>query len=574
MLTDYSKIWLAFLSATQNSKATDVLASIHEDALNDFLTTHHSKDSNRYRAVFERTFQEATGKKRKFVLKVEATKPIQLFLPPLSNLPVIAGAWNDLPQQFDPDETPRLSTSKIVVHCPAFELTLRWPKLDGTGDWEWPTGPIAMALEAYLELRMETATGASGEYRFSVYIRPARVVFEDIQALLDKQFSKLKTIGKGTDPGLAKIDEQAFKDLLIIALNIVGTEFAPRVAQSIELPTPVIGKRRVAPTALALGDKVLTIGATIDRLAVQAAVRSESEAWLAAYRSALALDLEEAGGSLEALVVKDERAGDPRGPLIYSDQELGTRLVHSKAVLARLDARAAEFRKYGGKVSLPGISTTKAAKAVRDAMAVGVTEYLFDVLVADALPDPKYSCTDWLTILAVRGRACSWSSIRNPDVTINSNASITGSVFIDFGAKIEACVRKFWDCSWRWECGDIGLGIKGLPTVTFSLKKSSRGVRFGASFSGNLKVDVDLPPPFKQVLEAVLQLIVDFLSAVLSLFAAFVEFQVVPDVITLPDTKTKLEISSPKDFFVARVPTVPVDSKNRLVGFTVTTRAS
>ena len=559
-MPDYAVLWQTLLASSKNAQATDFIASVSEEFINSFLEEHHKEDRDKYRLVFKRTFTGRAGTPRKFTVSIDATKPLQIYLPPDASLPDPAGPWNDVPQPYRPDQSSQLSQPNLRARA-EFELELKWPKLDGSGEWAWKPGALTVDIEAFAELQHHTE---EDEERFVVALRPTRIAVEEATTFLAVAMRQLHGTAGKEELALMEIDEQAFKDLLVIALNIVATEYAPSLAAAIELPTPVIGKRTLFPTFLALTDDAISFGVSLDRAALVEENSGRIERSMAALESAVEADIAAAGG-FERLVVKSYDPDKPQEMEIYSPEEIDRRMKATQAFFAALEIELEALS--GSKPPSPPPSAR--GRWVSDAMGVGFTEYLFDVIVADALPGQKSECSRWRRLGPIRGRSCTWARIWNPNVVVNPDASVSGSSFVDFGAKLEGCIKKFWDCSWKWSCSDIGVSIKGTPGLNFALADSSGGVAFRARIIGELKVDFDLPWPFDKILNAFFNLFVKFVRALLNLYLALVSFQVVPGTISLPEQKTKVKLRNPTAFYLARTPTVPVEARNRILGFSV-----
>ncbi len=99
-------------------------------------------------------------------------------------------------------------------------------------------------------------------------------------------------------------DEQKFNDLLVIAQNIAGTEYAPKMVRDFNIPTPLIASKPVIPTLFAPAPDAFVIGAKYDHSAAASAARTRVLQALGAYEAMLQLDIDAAGG-LEKLVLTE-----------------------------------------------------------------------------------------------------------------------------------------------------------------------------------------------------------------------------------------------------------------------------
>jgi len=86
----------------------------------------------------------------------------------------------------------------------------------------------------------------------------------------------------------------------------------------------------------------------------------------------------------------------------------------------------------------------KSVSRVAGAVGLGFSEGFLQRAARISLPKPTYECTDEYGILnAVKGWLCYWMKLNEPSVSINGT-TVDGTVRLDAGAAVHACVRKFW----------------------------------------------------------------------------------------------------------------------------------
>ena len=179
---------------------------------------------------------------------------------------------------------------------------------------------------------------------------------------------------------------------------------------------------------------------------------------------------------------------------------------------------------------------------------VAINEYILDSLIrAIDLEPRKERCTKWVNVRLIKGRGCYWTELKNPDMSISGDAtraSISGSIYLDTGAKIEACVKRLIDCSWRWSCGEIGLGLKGRGKISFKLNTTSAGVAITAKIDKLPKFDTKLPFPFDKIINAVLNLMLKGIQLIVNLALSMVQLKLVRAVYKLPDQNTLVVASA------------------------------
>ncbi len=562
-MATFQDIWTEILKkeGTQN---VDILASISEDGINHYLQEHHKNDSRVYQREIKKIFNTQTDS-REFKVKIEISSPIQLQFPPYKNTTISGeyinkNKWYQLESNHEGPELAALKddSNKIQVYCEQINITLTWPKLNGSGNWEFKLKPIKVFAEAFAILN----NNQDGYY---VTLIPT-IVKVDIAkpALLISGISKqLKIVNKAE---LKLLDEcqEKFTDLIVIAMNIVATEQTPKLVRNIRIPTPVIKDRPILPAILKVSENCLTVGAGIDKAKTESSLNVLMNQQMNHLKSRMEQDIEKAGGIFK-MVSKNKDIPNNFGDLeLKSQKEIDQYFVLTKQYIETIKSGLGIPQKIKSNNSK---RAGKSVKAVKDAYAIGINEYFFDNIISSVIPAPKHDCTGWLDLAAVRGRACYWVKFFNPDVSINSDASLTGAVNVDIGGALEACIRKFWDCSWRWQCGSLTLAIKGRPNITIALRKSN-GVSVYAALGGNLYFDTNLPFPFNKVIAALSSIMFNAIMGFINILLSLLSFYVIYPELTIPAQRTKLKLRNFDSFYYLRpVVTGNGASKNKFIGF-------
>lgn len=414
--------------------------------------------------------------------------------------------------------------------------------------------PISVFAEAFAILKQDGT-----DYFLSITPTNVRIDIAKQQFVIDKlsEGEVNKIINK---PSLLDECQDKFSDLIVIAMNVVATEQTPKLVRNIKIPVPVVLDKPVYPSLLSIFDNCLNVGASINKTKIDEDQKSFVDKELNRFKASLEKDIEAAGGMNELFFENSTTVSDPHKLVVRSPKEIEKRFSESNSYLKNLGIRMN---------SDPIAPTSQSVSVVKDAYAIGVNEYLFDTIVSSLIPGPKQECTGWLDIAALRGRACYWVRLQNSKVTVNSNPpGLTGSLNVDVGGGIDACVRKFWDCSWSWACSTIGLAIKGRPSVTLELIKSN-GVRILAQMGGNLYIDTGLPFPFNKVIEAVSSIIFKFVMAFVNVILGILSFYVIKPDIKFPEQRTKLKLRDFDSFFYLRKDQQGlIESKRKFIGFT------
>jgi len=552
---DFATHWNRVLQ-TGNKSATDIITSVSEDAINRYLSEHHANDTSKYKFEFERIFSTQPERSVKVTVKVEDPLAIDLpgfaaLQPPFTQL-FGPNGWIDVEEKDVsgnlPSPNPFLKAADnannlvtLRLFCRRLSFKLRWNKLSVPGQyWEWTPPPIAVAAEATLELYQENS-------RWFMRIMPTRIKFEKATPMQLRKAARdaYKTLSK-QHKGLLDDPEEKFYDLLLIALNVVGTEYAPRMVKNIEIPVTTIQEKRVSPSFFNASDNILTIGAALDTTAIVTESQAIFEREFAKLRTYIQDDIDAKGG-LEAMMLKPSpvKRTSPKDLAFRPVRDVEKDFVRTNDYLRRLEAEANDLHLPPARRPKRGAA---ASAVVAEGLAAGVNEYLFETLVNGVLPGPKSECSDWESILSlVRGRTCHWSDIHGFDLAINGT-NLTGSINIRVGGALEGCVRKFWDCSWHWSCTKITLGVRGTPSVTLRLVADNKGVAFYGQIGGSLELETNLPFPFGDIVKFFAAIIKNFVVAFVNLILSFIKFRVLLNEITIPDQRTKLLLSNFRPF--------------------------
>ncbi len=542
MSATYKTHWDRLLSR-QGTQAIDMIASIKEDTLNEFLKSHFKYDNAHYTLPITRTFN-ANGTPRTFVLTVKIEAPIKIDLPPFTRpplfTPMTAGHWTALEHRAVVHRIPRENDPipNIRINCPKLSFKIEWEKLNGTGNWELNIGSLEAVAEGFLEV----ISKREGSF---LKIHPTKICFDKA----DTSFSENISAALGSaDVALRSEVNEKFRDLAVILLNIAVTEAAPNFIREILIPTLTIKDKDITVSYLNMEENILTIGATLDAIALRAEASLFCSKNLSYFSVILNEDIEESGG-MKAFF-------DAKGNIL-PDADIKKKLPRAMNFIKKLEKanviqkspkREIDISRFGSKVS--------------EGMAIGINEYFFDTVANASLPAPTNDCTDWKEFAgAVRGRACWWSRIANADTNITDTGSgfkLSGSVAVDVGGALEGCVRKFWDCSWHWACERIGLALKGRPEISIRLEDDGDGILFVAKIERMPELDADLPFPFNKVIEFFGHVILASFRVVFNLILSQIKLRVIPEDIAIPveGHHTGLHLSAFDAFYYKR-PSAP-----------------
>ena len=548
MSNTYKNHWNTLL-AKPGTQAIDVIASMKEATINEFLKSHFKYDNKHYTLPVERTF-DANGRPRTFWLTVTVEEPVVIGFPPFQQNKVSTlfdtmtpAKWTELEEPPVVYRVPQESdfVPNIRVGCPKISLLLEWERLDGSGKWDLKIDAIEAIAEGFLEVIPKQEGSA-------IKIHPTKVFFDKA----DKNFSTTITKAlRGADPALVASTDEKFRDLVVILLNVAATQITPNFIREIPIPTATIREKNVTLSYLNLENDILTIGATLDATSLRDDAQRLYSRTLQHFNVILEEDLEEAGG-MEAFFDSNQK--------LLPEDEVDKKLPRTTALITKL-----ELLNSVSSSKPQTIDATLLGTKVPEGIAIGINEYFIDTLANAALPDPTSECTDWDKFWGVRGRACWWSRITNADTSISDTSSgfqLAGSVAIDVGGALDGCVKKFWDCSWKWACERFGLALKDRPEVAIELKDDGKGILLVAKIVRMPKLEADLPFPFDKVVEFFGNVIIKALKVVLNLILSRIKVRIVPEDIAIPveGHKTGLRLSGFDAFYFKR-PSSPFGSQ-------------
>jgi hypothetical protein len=532
------------LFADKNSSGVDVIASFGEDFLSDFLRAHFVANPDQYKIRLERDFNDHNTP-RKFTVELNVTAPLRVYLPPFSSSQIPRKAhrafgdgkgWVRLPVTsvqgaiIAKDSNDQPANIRVVADA---NIRLRWPKLGAPGEWVFPEdGPLPLncLIEGFVELKFGPTSPEHPEHLQYLQVHVRQIKFEPSNraASLAAWSKFVKKISRRETRAIQTAnDEQKFKDLLIIAMNVAATEYAPKLVEVIPLPSPVIQKRKLYPALFDLGDKLATIGFSLDVPTYIAEVHESVKHNIARFNALFREDLDAMGGI----------EGFAKLQVGRRPSELAKFFPKSSAYVQGLQSVAAIRR----------IRSSRAAASTAN-LAMAVNEFLLDALAANALPTPTNACTDWWSAVVVRGRICHWMRLYGANVQIRPAANavqLTGSVGVDIGGAVEGCVRNPLPCTgFKWECAHLSLSVVGTPSIALKLVQSSDSIAFAAQLGGRLTLATNLPFPFNKVVEAIGDVVWLFLKGIINAVIAEITFNIVPPKIDLGSLNVSIQFAN------------------------------
>ena len=573
-MTDFAAHWNSILKGDEKNQV-DIVASIHEDGINHFLTRHFEidqtlpQDNRKYYRVFERTF-ETFGDERKFKLTLSLTEALRLKLPPFTKAMHLADDFEDTTKwnSFDfltngPEliATNNDNKSLVEIIAPGVSVSVEWPNLDTTKPpHNWTIPPFQVFGQAELQLNQE-----GSDFFVTIIPKLIKIDIPRNQILKDTILNSIQNSPTSIQPLLEDCEEK-FVDLFIIAANIAAYEQTPKLITSIKLPVPIIQERPIQPAAFDISRNIMTVGCGIDKVSLENFNEDNITMKTFELEYVIKRDIQKSGG-LQNIVFKNAKGKNIKSPtqLITRSKEEQESYFKYTNEFIKEQHDFLQSIKEGLKESS---DEHNELQGLDEAFAIGINEYFFDAIVSSVIPKPKSRCENEVSLGLVKGYICHWSSFRNPDVSISPNAVFAGSVDINVGGSIHACVKKFWDCSWRWACAKLALAIVGRPTLKIQILKAD-GIRTLAQLdAGDLHLATNLPFPFNEIVKFFSSVIIKFIIAFSNILAVLLTFYILKPEFKVEQLSLKLNLKNFSSFFFERTNSPSQDAtKNKFICF-------
>lgn len=561
----------------------DFLASVTEQAVNEYLSCHFENDHGLYKVVIEQPF-EIEDLSGKLVATVEAKAPLVVDFKPftstnhlsvrlsgLNKLYRAKNGWHPLAERatrLSPIQRlhpPRISQRvredepDVRVTCQQLYVKLEWPKLDNPQEmWSWEAEYVILA-EGIVGLKEIDGTSY-------LQIQPTRIKLSlptEAKTNFPTKFGKLKRkdllegrIGRLPRP--ANDDDQKFRELVVIVANMLTAQYAPTLVQNIKIPVLQISDKQVYPVFLDVSDHMATVGVSLDRAGLAQQVSYDFDEQVQYCMRLLRDDIEAAGG-LEGLAYSD-----PEKRVVRSRAEIQKQFVRTNVFIA-------DMKKQLAKRPTPKALRRGNVTSAQEGMGAAINSYFIKSLLELAMPSPVSECTGWANVAnLLRGRVCYGISISDPVADI-SGTSITGGAHIELGGSVEGCIGDGCD---HWACTRIALSLEGNPTITLTLSTGTDGVVLRAQFDlSSLHLHTNLPWPFNKVIEALGYVVIQAITLIVNIVLGLIDIKIIVPSIKIPDQNTRLIL---KDFapfpFVRTDPALPA-TRNTFIGYTVTVDA-
>ena len=571
----------------------DFLASVSEEAINEYLANHFINDKGLYRVVVEQPFEldELSGS---LVATVEAQAQLIVDFKPFNgkhNLsirnPYIGKLydrkenWHHLTKKksrfgaVPRIQPPRISRyeseeeADVRITCEDLHVSLEWPKLSVPGEkWTWEADFMILA-EANIGL--VDIEGAS-----YLELQPVRIKLSlpsGAKTNLPTQFGKVSRkeliqiplpLDPKARPAWAVTNEdEKFAELVVIVANILTAQYAPTLVQNVKIPVLEISDKQVYPVFLDVSDSMVSVGVSLDRAQLAEVVTYEYENMTAQFMSFLEQDINNAGGIEGLLYSGTQKRSLRSAKQIREGFSLSNRFIEELKVRANHVKTA---KKGGVGQAQRGVVNANVAEG----MGAAINGYFIQSLLEVVMPSPVSDCAGSSIAKLLKGEVCYGISVSDPVVAI-SDTSLTGGVNINLGGSVKACIG---DGCGHWACTSLALSLDGDPKVTLILSTGEEGVVLQAQFDfSSLHLHTSLPTPFDEVISALGYIVIQALTGIINIILGLIKVMIIPPEIEIPDQNTRLVLKDFTPFPFVREDETLAAQRNTFIGYTVTVDA-
>lgn len=588
MANKFETKWAALLTGFPGVP-TDFLASVSEEAINEYLKNHFQFDNGLYRVVVEQPFDIETLS-GSLVATIEARSPLAIDFKPFTSSRALSVRKPYIGKMFGSDQNwhhlsaknhrfgavrklqpPRISLHDqedepdVRVTCEMLHVKLEWPKLSFPDEtWTWEADFMILA-EANVGLK--EIEGVS-----YLELQPTRIRLSlptDATGTLPTDYGKIKRsdLLKGEIPAGAILrpanvvteEDEKFAELVVIVANMLTSEYAPTLVQNVKIPVLQISDKQVYPVFLDVSDNLATVGLSLDKAQLAEDVSYQFDTLNAQFMSFMQQDIDNAGG-LDAILYSDVRKKSLRPEKQVREQfPLTQRFI---ADLEKQNAVQPKAKKMGDKALV--------GEPAAEGMGGGINGYFIQSLLELVMPAPVNDCASSHLAKLLKGEVCWGISVGDPVASI-SGTSITGGVSVDLGGSIKACVGDGCD---HWACTTLALSLDGDPKVTLEMSTGEQGVVLQAKFDfSKLRLHTNLPTPFDQIISALGNLVIQALTAIINIVLSLIKITIILPEIEIPDQHTRLVLSDYTPFPFVREDTSLSAQRNTFLGYSVTVSA-
>ncbi|MFK8060037.1 MAG: hypothetical protein AB8B78_08105 [Polaribacter sp.] len=554
-MSDFKTTWDSDLDK-QKEIPVDLIASIKEEFINQFLEKHRSKDKIKYYHKIElplylndnnemkyfNSFINIGGKVKENG-KPDNSNPVP-FKIDFKNNNVITNPLVEYNFKegldYDNQNTPPSIFPNISLRCENIGILLKWPKQDGSGDEH------KAMLNLYLDFKCKVDF-IKNENRTSLKFLPTLV-----------------KVGASEDiPG-----DPIVQDLIIVLVNYIMKEQGPKFIREIEIPVIEMSKYKFLPNLIKIDDDLLSIYMNRDFESIQA-LTDDIDSHQKTFLKLIDEELSE-----ETSIVKlmfGEKVNDDVLKCANDDEKL---IILEKSEIKSFDEifpKTKTFLNHFSKKDLTKKSFENSTKTNQN-IGIAIVEDFLDTIVRDSMPGSKEKSTKTKKALdSIKGRIRTWVRLFNSDIEVSSDGKLKGSTQVDVGAMLEYKLREYYRCSTGWsKWKKVGLRVKGRPELSVKVIKSRKGV--GIDMNVDLR-DLELSTGLGKLIDALVNLLfklfVYIINGILDILEAVLSFIVFPIEFELSQQKTKIKLSNIHQWRYNRNDLILRDNQKRYLSFLI-----
>jgi len=558
-MNKFKDSWDAYLN-TQKNVPVDLIGSISDTFIQDFLNIHRVKDGDKYfQNIDLPMYTDISGQLIKLTANINVggklkndgtpdnseTFPFIIDFNPTSTLEkkylkykfkegIDFNSKDSAPDNF-PD---------IILKNDLISAQLIYPKQDQPGEYHKVNFDLQLLLKCKVDFVKENN-------RTSLKFIPTYVEVG---------------IGESLDQEL----QNETRDLLVAIINYLIKDQAPKLIREFELPVFEIEKHSFIPNFITIKDSTLSIYLNRNNneiKAIENKVSNYQETYLDIIDSELNSDniIESLFGN--EIFEKFQKAG--------TDDEKAKILEESKLKpIQEIIPNACSFLdllRDKNKLTSPGKNEIS-----NQNIALAVVEDFLDTLLKDTLPGRKEKSTKELKALdLIKGRIRTWLKIFDSDINIEDNGTLSGSAKVDVGAMLEYKLKEFYKCSTGWSnWKGIGLRVYGRPELSAKVKESNRGVGIYLDVDlMGLNLQTGLGRLIDALINVLFKLFLAIINGLLDILSSVLSFIIFPVKFELDQQSTTINFSNFVQWRYTRPSSELRPNEERYLSFLVTGKA-
>ena len=553
-MNNFQATWDAHLKE-QVETPIDLIASISEDFINSFLTTHRKKDKNKYyhkielplylddngNMTFFKSFINIGGKVKEDGRPDNTdAKPFVIDFANKNQLgnPFVKYEYVE-GIDFNNENIPPPTFPNLSLKCENIGILLEWPKQNGSGE-----NHTAM-LNLFIDFNCKVDFIKEGN-RTSLKFIPTLV-----------------QVGSSTYNPNGDI----VQDLIIVLVNYIMKEQGPKFVREFEIPVVEMNKYEFLPNLIKIDNDLLSVYMNRDVDSIHSLVE-EVESSQDTFLKLVDKDLSEEKNLVKLMYGEEVN----KAMLNSNDDNEKIALIEKskmKSFKEIFPVANTFLEVYEKKVDFKNFI---ADKKENQNIGVAVVEDFLDTILRDSIPGSKEKSTKTKSALdVIKGRIRTWVRLFNSDIEINTDGRLKGTTQVDIGAMLEYKLKEYYRCSTGWSSWKkIGLRVKGKPALSVKVKNSRKGVGINVDVDiKNLSLSTGLGRLIDALVNALFKLFLWVIDGILKILSTILSFIIFPVEFELSQQKTKIKLSNFHQWRYNRSDLILRDNEKRYLSFLV-----